>query len=208
MGIVIDIIIILFILASTYLGYKKGLVKVAVSMIAFLVAILITVVLYRPIANLIIDNTDLDEKLQQMVEKNLDSVTANRKMENNEEGITKSILDGAKKEIVPGTSRTIAINIFYGITMIALFIVSRLLLILINLLADTITSLPILKQFNEAGGIAYGLLRGMIIVYVILIIINILISLDSEGNINNILQSSIITKNLINYNLFNVFLSK
>lgn len=208
MGIVIDIIIILFILASTYLGYKKGLVKVAVSMIAFLVAILITVVLYRPIANLIIDNTDLDEKLQQMVEKNLDSVTANRKMENNEEGITKSILDGAKKEIVPGTSRTIAINIIYGITMIALFIVSRLLLILINLLADTITSLPILKQFNEAGGIAYGLLRGMIIVYVILIIINILISLDSEGNINNILQSSIITKNLINYNLFNVFLSK
>lgn len=208
MGIVIDIIIILFILASTYLGYKKGLVKVAVSMIAFLVAILITVVLYRPIANLIIDNTDLDEKLQQMVEKNLDSVTANRKMENNEEGITKSILDGAKKEIVPGTSRTIAINIIYGITMIALFIVSRLLLILINLLADTITSLPILKQFNEAGGIAYGLLRGMITVYVILIIINILISLDSEGNINNILQSSIITKNLINYNLFNVFLSK
>ena len=63
MGIIIDIILVLFVLGSVYLGYKKGLVKVAVSLVAFIAAIIITVLLYRPIADLIIKNTDWDEKL-------------------------------------------------------------------------------------------------------------------------------------------------
>lgn len=204
MGIIIDIVLILFVLASVYLGYKKGLVSVAVSLIAFIAAIVITLVLYRPIGNLIIEKTDWDEKLQQTIQEKLQGENSKKEDKN----IADDIVEGAKKEIVPGTSKTIAVNIIYGGTMIGLFIVSRLLLLLINLLSDAITSLPIIKQFNEAGGIAYGLLRGIIIAYAILIIINLIISLDPQGVVNDAVQSSIITKLLINYNLINMFFNK
>ncbi len=204
MGIIIDIVLVLFVLASVYLGYKKGLVSVAVSLIAFIAAIVITLVLYRPIGNLIIDKTDWDENLQQTIQEKLQGENSKKE----DKSIADDIVEGAKKEIVPGTSKTIAVNIIYGGTMIGLFIVSRLLLLLINLLSDAITSLPIIKQFNEAGGIAYGLLRGIIIAYAILMIINLIISLDPKGVVNDAVQSSIITKLLINYNLINMFFNK
>lgn len=207
MGIIIDIILVLFVLGSVYLGYKKGLVKVAVSLVAFIAAIIITVLLYRPIADLIIKNTDWDEKLQATIQTNVDSATSSNKTEE-EKDITDNIVEGAKKEILPGTSKTVAINIIYGGTMIGLFIVSRVILLLINLMSDAITSLPIIKQFNEAGGIAYGFLRGIIIVYAIVMLLNLIISFDPQGALNDIVQSTILTKLLINFNIFNLFMKK
>ena len=208
MGIIIDAIIILFILASVYLGYKKGLVAVAVSLVAFLVAIIITVVLYRPIANFIVDNTDWDEKLEEVVGENIKSIISNENKEDTKQNFTDNLEENTKKEILPESSRSIAINIIYVLTMLILFVISRVLLILINLLADTITSLPILKQFNETGGIVYGLFRGILVVYIILMIVNLVISLQPQSTLNRIIQSSIITKLLMNYNVLNLFLSK
>ena len=207
MGIIIDVILVLFLLGSTYLGYKKGLVKVAVSLVAFIAAIIITVLLYRPIGDLIIKNTDWDENLQKSIQTNVDSATSSNKTEE-EKNITDSMIEGAKNEILPGTSKTVATNIIYGGTMIGLFIVSRLLLLLINLMADAITSLPIIKQFNEAGGIAYGILRGIIIVYAIVLLLNLIISFDPQGALNDIIQNTFLTKLLMNFNIFNLFMKK
>ncbi|MEE0865621.1 MAG: CvpA family protein [Clostridia bacterium] len=207
MGIIIDVILVLFLLGSTYLGYKKGLVKVAVSLVAFIAAIIITVLLYRPIGDLIIKNTDWDENLQKAIQTNVDSATSTNKTEE-EKNITDSMIEGAKNEILPGTSKTVATNIMYGGTMIGIFIVSRLLLLLINLMADAITSLPIIKQFNEAGGIAYGILRGIIIVYAIVMLLNLIISFDPQGALNDIIQNTFLTKLLMNFNIFNLFMKK
>ena len=169
-----------------------------------LTPLLITLVLYRPIGNLIIDKTDWDEKLQQTIQEKLQSENS----EKEDKSIADDIVEGAKKGILPETSKNISTNIIYGGTMIGLFIVTRLLLILINLMADAITSLPIIKQFNEAGGITYGLLRGIIIVYAIIMIINLIISLDPHGAVYDIVQSSMLTKLLINNNLINLFFNK
>lgn len=207
MGIIIDIVLVLFLLGSVYLGYKKGLVSVAVSLVAFIAAIIITVMLYRPIADMIIKNTDWDEKLQATIQSNVDSATTSNKKEG-ENSITDEIVEGTKKEILPETSKTVAVNIIYGGTMIGLFIVSRLALLLINLVSGAITSLPIIKQFNEAGGIAYGLLRGVIIVYAIVMLLNLIISFDPNGALNDMMQSTILTKILMNFNIFNLFMKK
>ena len=41
----------------TFIGYKRGLIKVAFKLISFLLAIVLAVVLYKPISNFIINNT-------------------------------------------------------------------------------------------------------------------------------------------------------
>ena len=43
MGIIIDLVIILFILASVFFGYKKGLISLGINLCAFVIAIVITI---------------------------------------------------------------------------------------------------------------------------------------------------------------------
>ena len=197
MGIIIDIIIILFILASIFLGYKKGLVSLGINLVAFIIAILITFILYRSIANVIINSTQVDENLQATIENQIGEVISNDAETGAIESATNSILQGG--------SRTLAINIIYGITMIVLFIIARIALIFISAIANMVSKLPILNQFNKLGGIIYGLLRGVIIVYVILMVVNLIITLNPTGKIKENIDETYLAKTMCEYNILNVF---
>ena len=67
MGILIDISIIIIMLICIFIGYRKGLIKVAIRFVAFILAIILALILYRPIANSVIENTDLDEKINETI---------------------------------------------------------------------------------------------------------------------------------------------
>ena len=202
MGIIIDVIILLLILISTYLGYRKGLVSLAVSLIGFIAAIIITVVFYRPIGNLIINNTSLDERLQVTIQQKVENIV----VEESENDITNGLIESAKQGVLPSATRTISVNVIYGITMISMFIIARIVLLLINLVADAIAKLPILNQFNKAGGILYGLLRGLIITYLIVMIINLIIIFNPNGSVGKLVQQTLLTKTISEYNVLNIFL--
>ena len=45
MGIVVDIVIVAIILLSTFLAYKKGLITLAIQFVAFIIAIVLTLLL-------------------------------------------------------------------------------------------------------------------------------------------------------------------
>lgn len=67
MGIMIDVGLVAFVLLSIFLGYKKGLVSLAIGACAFIIAFAITFVLYRPIGNLVINTTSIDETVQNII---------------------------------------------------------------------------------------------------------------------------------------------
>ena len=56
------------------------------------------------------------------------------------------------------------------------------------------TKLPILKQFNEVGGLAYGLARGVIIVCVVILLMGVYAKVKPENNLNENIEKSNITK--------------
>lgn len=201
MGIIIDIVIILFIVASIFLGYKKGLIALAIHLLAFIIAVIVTFVLYRPIGNIIINTSTIDEKLQETIQVNVENFI----LEDESNQITNELVESAKKGMLPDASRTLAINIIYGITMVILFLITRICLVFINSLADTISKLPIINQFNKLGGILYGLLRGVIITYVILMLINLVITINPTGSLNEIMQESYLAKAMSTYNILNIF---
>ena len=62
MSLIIDAIIILVIAIFTFIGYHQGLIKSAIKILSFFVAIIIAVMLYKPLATFVIDHTDIDEK--------------------------------------------------------------------------------------------------------------------------------------------------
>ena len=67
MSILLDLIIVGIILLSTFLGYKKGLIGVAFKIVSFVIAIVITLILYVPVSNLVINHTGLDESIENAI---------------------------------------------------------------------------------------------------------------------------------------------
>ena len=107
MGILIDIILIAILIISTFLGYKKGLVKLGSKLFAGIIAIIVTIAIYKPVANLVINNTPLEENLKNTIIENASSFIK----ENNEETdtITKQVTDQVtnqvKNEILPNSTK-------------------------------------------------------------------------------------------------------
>ena len=63
MNYLIDIIVLVIIALFTFIGYKKGLINVAFKLISFVLAIVISLILYKPLSNYIINKTTLDLSL-------------------------------------------------------------------------------------------------------------------------------------------------
>lgn len=199
MGIIIDVIVFAFILLSVLLGYKKGLISLGIHLVAFIAALLIAFILYRPIGSLVINSTGIDELLEQTIQEKIENTAESGLGEENI--LVKSAEGGLTQE----TSRSIAINIIYGATTLILFIILRICLVFITALANTISKLPILKQFNKLGGVLYGLLRGIIIVYAVLLVVGLIIALNPQGALSETINDTYLTKMMVEHNLFNLF---
>ena len=66
MGIILDIILIAIILLNVIICYKKGLVKLAVGLVAVFISLVLALMLYKPVSNIIIKNTEIDEKIKEL----------------------------------------------------------------------------------------------------------------------------------------------
>ncbi len=207
MGIIFDIIIIAIIALNIFLCYKKGLIKLAVGLIAVLAAIVLSIVLYKPISNAIIKNTDIDEKIENVIIENFSAKT-----NGNEEVRYVGIIDYLEKyvddavnktqnEIVYETAGTMAIRFINIAVILIIFLAARIVLLLLTFISDMITSLPILKQFNEFGGILYGIVKALLIVYVILAIAFFVVYITGNTAISEAISGSYITKFFYEHNL-------
>lgn len=213
MAIALDLILIGIIGLSTFLGYKKGLIGVAFKILSFIIAIVITLILYRPIAGYIVNNTNVAKTIENTIVTKLSSEQIedgkidkeNTDLPNvivnyiNEE-ITKTV-NNTKSAVVETVAKELTTSAINLIVMVVIFVITRLLLLFAKAVLEAVSELPIIKQFNEAGGIIYGILRGILVVYIILAIISIIIPLIDKTVILNMINSSIITKMLYNNNL-------
>ena len=202
MSIVVDLIIVVLILMSVLTAYKKGLVSLALGLVYFLIAIAITTVLYKPVSNFIINATSIDETIENVIYEK-----ANNAIEEKSDGSTQAI-DLAKKGMLPETARILSINIVTGGVIILLLVGTRIALIFAKTISNWVTSLPILEQINKAGGIAYGLLRGVLIIYVALLLIGAFSEVKPDNVLNNNIENSYIGKVMYENNILKVFFEK
>lgn len=198
MNYLIDIIILCIIALSTFIGYKKGLIKVAFGLVSFLLAIIISVLLYKPISNFIISYTTIDDNIEQAIEERLSSTnTKDEETENIIANYYSNIKNASTNVIADNISKTI-INIG---CMLIVFIISKIILLFFKFSGDLIAKLPLIKQFNSAGGFIYGLLKGFILIYVFFALVAILSPLININSFINIINSSIISNIMYNNNI-------
>ena len=198
MNYLIDIILLAIIALFTFIGYKKGLIKVAFGLVSFFLSILIAVVLYKPVSNFIINYTTIDDKIEQAIEERLvSSDTAKEETDN----IILNYYSDVKYASSDMIAQTISQSLINISCILIVFIISKIILLFFRFSGDLIAKLPLIKQFNSAGGFIYGLLKGFVVVYIILAIIAILSPIIDISNLLSMINSSIITNIMYNNNI-------
>lgn len=197
MAITVDLIILAIILLCAIIGYVRGLTGSILKIISFVLALIIAFALFVPVSNLIIENTQLDDSLSQSIREMIvnENGTEEEKMP---EAITDYIgqqiqnaADDTREAIADSTANDVAVTIIKAGTWIVLFIVARILLLLLNFITSLIARLPVIKQFDKLGGVIFGVLEGLLIVYIILAILSFVLPLIDEAFIVAINESYI-----------------
>lgn len=202
MGIIVDLIIVAIVVLSTFLAYQKGLVKLAIGLCTFAIAIVLTFIFYLPISNLVINTTGIDEAIENTIYEKANEIMKENK---SEDELTNQMIETTKNEMLPETARNLAINIVRGGVIIILFIAIKIALKFVSMLADVIAKLPILEQLNKAGGIVYGVIRGILIIYVALLILKLPEQMNPNNTVNQSINQSSLGKTMYQNNILNVF---
>ena len=195
-----DIAVIAIIALCTFIGYKQGLVKSAIKILSFFIAIVVALALYKPVSSIIIKSTPLDENIKNvMVEKiKPEGVEENQKVDL-EENLALKIV-GEATNTIEGIAEAFSVKLIETVTLLLIYVIVKIALKFVTALTDLITKLPFLKQINELGGTIYGIIKGAILVYTILAIVYLAAPLLNKTVSENI-EKSIITKTLYNNNI-------
>ena len=208
MGIFVDVILCSIIILNVFIGYKKGLIKVAFNIFAFFIAIIATFILFKPISNLVINKTQIDDKIKETIITKASRNQEQKESKENKgfvqeyiENEIKTKAEEVKNSTVENLAEAISIKSVEILTWIMLFVAIRIVLILLKFLSETISEIPIIKQFNEVGGIIYGIVKSAVIIILILTIIFIISSIHGNGKINDAIEESYVTKFIYNNNI-------
>lgn len=220
----VDMIIIIILAVSGLKGLSRGFIVSLFNLLSFFMAIYIAKLYYPAVVGYIYNNTLIDEKIQEFIYNRVLSVIGSSNTGDNTnfliesfrlpESISKSLNEGL--ELQMGFDRAIdAAELFLAekltylfitiISIITIFLLIRsILLILVNVL-DLIAKLPVINFFNRAAGLAFGLIKGVLAVFIIFTILTPVISMYpkgfiAQGTLNSVLGNYFYTHNfIINY---------
>ncbi len=172
-------------------------------MCAVIIAVIATLLFYRPVANFIINNTDIDETIQNSIYERAYDVA---KQKTNNENPETDIVEGAKLAGIQHTSRELSIQIINVAVILILFFGIKIALRFVTAIANAVAKLPILNKLNKVGGIIYGLIRGIVIVYACLLLISFIGKVDDTSVLHKTVEQSNIGKTMYENNILNILL--
>lgn len=209
MGIIADLILVAIVVIFIMIGYKKGLTGSLIKLASFAIAVILAVILYKPLTNVVMENTQIDEKIEETIIQNFSKEENENK---NEENMPTTLVNSinnkieqetttARNEIVEKTAKTTTLTIMRIGTAIVIYILARIILFIVALLAKGITQLPLLKQIDKTGGIVYGLLQGAVIVYVVLGLVSLISVIWTNNPVVEAVNKSYLCSILYNNNI-------
>ena len=195
---------------AVFVGMKKGFISCVIDILAVIIALILAIVLCRPITNVIIDNTNFDENLKDTIVQNIPLNDADFKVEENT-NLPKPVIDyinnitsdvnTSKDDAINLIAKELASGILSVIAFIAIFFIVRLVLALVKIVAKIIDKIPLIGQINKLGGAICGLIEGLIIIYAILAVLSMISPLIANTQILEQIYNSNIGALMYNNNL-------
>jgi hypothetical protein len=207
----IDIIVLVILGVSGFVGYKKGLAGILVSVIALLLSIVLAVFLQNTVANYLYNETSIGTSLQtsfkdmltEQIEKNKDST----ELENDNSFIYMFFdKDELSKSMVESGAKQMTTFVLKGISFVAIFVLVFVICYILRMLLNIVFSLPILNSINKIGGVGLNLLKTLFKIWIVLAIISFIGFIPMIDNLCSLIESSILTKLLYDNNLIIIIL--
>ena len=190
------LIVVLVILGvCAFNGYKKGLIMTVFSIGSIVVTLILASLLTPIIGSAIRENQNIYNSVNEKVVEllNLDSINAqtdaaqekaiddlnlpesikNLLRENNSVEVYADRQINSFKEYIADCLTRVIIN---AIVYVCIFIVVRILVFFIAKALNIISKLPIINNFNTAGGTLIGIVQGLLYVWLLFVVITMLAS--------------------------------
>jgi len=224
----IDLILIVVVGITAFAGYKLGIVRMAVSLLSFFVAIGVALFFYKPLALILTEKTPIDDYIISHIVQSGDSIKKTNEtpvvvetpalssgdsisQANNIESLLSGLpnvlvenlnleetKNKAKYEIAKKASEII-MNI---LSLIIIYLVVRITLFVASiLLTGLMKKIPVLNKINEVLGLFLGIIVGAIEIYIIFAIITFVSSIIDISGFVGAIKASAIAKILFENNL-------
>lgn len=220
-GIIMDVIVIAILLATAARGYYKGVSTILFEFLCTIVAVIIALIIFKPVSNMIIENTTIDDSISNGIYDILNAQTLNEgelinpeetNMSNQLVQIINKYLAEALKKSADSVFMYVSVKISHLmvnlLTLIFIIIIFRIGLSFLKIIVDILANLPILKQINHSGGMVLGLIKGFLVIYIIFAIFSVFSPMMEQAGILRMIQASKFASSLYNNNVILKIISK
>lgn len=216
MSIIIDLIILGIIMLCVFLGIKRGLAGSILKIISLILAIVIAAVLYKPVAGFLKEKTTIDDSIRDSIVTTLDSnMGEDNQIKEENTNLPNTMVDyinqtmkdlnvtvqEEKTKAVAAVANNITETIMNAIAAVSIFIIARILLFVVSIFLNVLTELPLIKQVDKAGGIIYGLVEGLIIIWALISVLTFLSPLIASTGVIEAIHKSFLGGLLYNNNI-------
>ena len=226
----IDLIVILILIIFVVIGYKKGLIRSAITLCSSIVALVLSFIVY-PAINMILKLTPMYTSIYEGVFKKIEAIDFGKGIQSQGNAIVENITwlpefltmqiknnnNTAMYELLGVKTIQEYISIYIAnmiISMIAIlitwFLLKVILVAVLRMLGSIIEHLPVISSFNHVSGLIFGLVKGILTLSVIGLIIPLFITVPAFQDISQSIEASILTKWLYDNNfilmIYNYFI--
>ena len=157
---IIDIIILLIIVLSTLSGYRKGFVLSLFSFLRIFLSVIIARIMYPYVTSFLAQNTNIYNYINNFIYPKIMNLTKGQSL------------------FSPDTITDLIISLF--IVLIIYIVVNIVLSIVINII-DSFFKFPVLNALNKFTGFVFGLVKGILIVFIIYALLTPVIVLNNQS---------------------------
>jgi len=223
------VVVIALIALMGFIGYNKGLVKMVFSLASVIAALLIAA-LFSPIVSGIMMNSEsivgfIDEKVETII--NFSSEEAEEADEEEQktlieslplpESIKESLLknntienyasmqvDGFEEYVCRRITNVIVNAIAFVITLVVAIVALWFVCKTLNIIAK----LPLLRQLNELGGFAVGIVEGVLIVWILFVVLTMFAGSEFGRDTMELIAENSLLDFLYKNNLVSKFITR
>ena len=189
-----DVFFIAVVLVLGFIGYKKGFVKTIVGMMSLVASVVLAVILCPVVKDLFISMGIKDavyavvlSKVSSKIDGAMVAVPS----------FLASLVEGGKNSAVSDFATRVTDMVLNVFAFISVVLFSRILIFIIEKVMKVAEKIPGIKASNKILGLAFGLLKGLIIVYIIIILFVGILPISSESSFKSQIENSF-TVNCVN----------
>ena len=184
---IVDIIIVVLIVLSIIIGVLRGFANTVLAVASIILSLVAAFFLCGPIAKLLCNLTDIDEGVRTKVihfipisEKDIEiEIDTNSVPEIAQNAIDNTInettesINQKKNEIINSAADTATANIMKALAFVIVYLVVRLIFFGLSIITQIAKNQEFIEKVDQGLGFWFGLLRGLLLVYVTLGLIKV-----------------------------------